>query len=181
MSHYLFVIGVALLVSCSDSPGPVGRNAEALDQVVLPDDELPAGVLAAVAVEATIVRPDLPADDLDGDGFGVEVDPDDDNPFAYPGADEIRCNDVDEDGDGTDLCPPDADGDGFAADLDCDDLDAMRSPWTPEIGCDGLDQNCDGLDYCDRDEDGVDDAYDLDPADPARRTARDEEPQELLQ
>jgi hypothetical protein len=111
-------------------------------------------------------------DDLDGDGFSAELDLDDENPFAHPGAEEIACNGIDEDGDAVDPCPPDADGDGAREDRDCDDLDRGIQPLALEIRCDGIDQNCDGRDDCDRDVDGVFDDQDPDPDDPLVRPSR---------
>lgn len=107
------------------------------------------------------------ASDLDQDGFAVEDDFDDENPFAHPGAEEIPCNDADEDGDGLDSCPADQDADGVRADIDCDDLDPSRSQLLGDIACNGRDENCNGHDDCDSDRDGAMDWYDLDPLDPA--------------
>ncbi len=175
------LLPLLLLASCAREPeGRVESRTSALEEERVAEAALPEGVLEVFAVEGVRTSASVDREDEDQDGFGPDSDPDDENPFVFPGADEVRCNDVDEDGDGTDLCPPDADGDGFGEDLDCDDLDAARNPWASEEGCDGRDQNCDGRDSCDRDGDGVDDDFDLDPADPTRTTAADEiEPEPL--
>lgn len=177
----LIPLWILLLASCSrQQEARVEHRTSALVDEQLAEVALPEGVLEVFAVEGVRTNAAVDREDLDQDGFGPDADPDDENPFAFPGADEIRCNDVDEDGDGTDLCPPDADRDGFAVDLDCDDLDATRNPWVPEEAGDGIDQNCDGRDWRDRDGDGVDDAFDLDPKDPTRTTpAAEIEPEPL--
>jgi hypothetical protein len=106
--------------------------------------------------------------DMDADGYTDDVDCDDHHPAVHPGAIEVRCNNLDEDCDGKDLCVPDRDGDGAPADLDCDDNDPRRSPLNPEIRCNGVDENCDGFDVCDEDGDGDDFPHDCDDHD-ARR------------
>ncbi|MBL7964743.1 MAG: hypothetical protein JNM31_12975 [Flavobacteriales bacterium] len=113
------------------------------------------------------------APDLDGDGFGNDVDCDDQNAATYPNAPEL-CDGVDNDCDGMidedfnlnanasncgfcgNACPPgsacvngvcmapDLDGDGFGNDVDCDDQNAATYPNAPEL-CDGVDNDCDGM------------------------------------
>ncbi|MEL6342951.1 MAG: MopE-related protein [Myxococcota bacterium] len=110
-----------------------------------------------------------PPPDADRDGFRVNVDCDDRNPRAYPGAPEY-CNDIDDNCDGQvdeedaldgDLWFLDADGDGYgdASDVarlcepgetgrvrdnrDCSDGDPLRAPEQPER-CNDLDDDCDG-------------------------------------
>jgi hypothetical protein len=78
---------------------------------------------------------------------------------------EVECNNVDEDGDGSDLCI-DVDGDGVGTQFDCNDSDPDVAPGVAEIRCDGADQNCDGMDDCDTDGDGVLDRDDCYPEDP---------------
>lgn len=92
--------------------------------------------------------------DQDGDGFEhsssptaglVEpIDCDDEDPLAYPGADEIGGDGIDQDCDGADSL--DADGDGFPVGIDCDDSAPDVFPGAPERDADGVDSNCDGLD-----------------------------------
>ena len=115
--------------------------------------------------------------DRDGDGYldganddcaanypDGDLDCDDNDPDLYPGADEIPCNDVDDDCDELTSDHVDADADGFFADpdgqcaelypndaFDCDDAEALVNPGTDEALCDDLDNDCnagtpDGLD-----------------------------------
>ena len=109
-----------------------------------------------------------PAIDLDRDGFGEDVDCDDQSAGVYPGATE-RCNGLDDDCDGTTDEPGavdgvpgyvDADGDGWGDSTastvcpgttdtisvggDCDDGDSAVSPSATEL-CDGVDNDCDSL------------------------------------
>ena len=152
----------------SDDPVESRELAVAEARVEVEEVEAEPGALASYRVVPVVVGLGnaQALDDLDGDGFAADVDLDDENPFLYPGADEIRCNGVDEDGDGTDLCQADIDGDGAPADIDCDDMDPWIHPQAGEDGCDGVDQNCDGIDGCDTDQDGVIDEFDPEPLDP---------------
>jgi hypothetical protein len=106
--------------------------------------------------------------DMDGDGYSPPDDCNDHDPGVHPDAIEVRCNNVDEDCDGRDLCVPDRDGDGSPADLDCDDHDPRRYPGAFEVRCNGIDENCDGIDPCDADGDGDDSPHDCDDHDPRR-------------
>ena len=128
--------------------------------------------------------------DMDGDGFSVEEDCDDNDPAAFPGGAEI-CDGLDNDCDGTvdnnasDAFEwyGDADGDGFGdaaqltqactaplgyvpADGDCDDADSRVYPTAPETDCtDPIDYNCDGsVGYADADGDGSPACEDCDDA-----------------
>lgn len=159
---------VLLVVGCDGETPEPGAHQEALAVGVeaRPAPEVEPGALAAAWATRVGSRAPALAADLDRDGVEAERDPDDENPFVYPGASEIQCNEIDEDGDGLDACPPDADADGARADLDCDDLDPTVSPLVPEITCNGRDENCNGHDDCDGDGDGAMDWYDLDPDDP---------------
>lgn len=109
------------------------------------------------------------SDDRDGDGYVVGIDCDDDAPGVNPGEIDARCNGVDENCDGEDLCFPDEDGDGVQADSDCDDHDPRRSPLATEIPCNGIDEECSGSDYCDADGDGGGAPEDCDDTDPSVR------------
>ncbi len=87
--------------------------------------------------------------DGDADGYGagpgcLGADCDDEDPYSYPGADEI-CDGRDNDCDGTiPLYEADMDGDGFAAcSGDCDDSDPAVLPADPGI-CDSSVLNCGG-------------------------------------
>jgi hypothetical protein len=114
--------------------------------------------------------------DADGDGFTADVDCDDLDPEAHPGAIE-ECDDRDLDCDGRSgvdqggvLAWADADGDGFGDPnssvatcaalpwapngLDCDDGDATVHPDAPDAWYDGIDADCRGDDDFDADLDG---------------------------
>ncbi len=100
--------------------------------------------------------------DSDHDGYSVQDgDCDDNNPAAYPGAEEIPYDGIDQDCDGLEIT--DADHDGFDVDVDCDDTAPDVHPNANET-CDGRDEDCDGTAddnavdaptwYGDRDGDG---------------------------
>jgi hypothetical protein len=118
--------------------------------------------------------------DRDGDGYGADVDCNDDNAAVHPDADEL-CDGVDNDCNGTiddealdaTMRYLDTDGDGFGdpdqglavceqADdrvddaTDCDDTNADIHPDATEQYYDDIDQNCDGLSDFDADLDGFD-------------------------
>ncbi len=136
----------------------------------------------------------LPDDeqDADGDGYMVcEADCDDAAADAWPGAEEVVGDGVDQDCDGVESCYADADGDGARTEelvpgadldcddagealgeavLDCDDADPTVLPGVDEA-CDGKDTDCNGeirANEVDADEDGVmtceGDCDDSDPA-----------------
>lgn len=174
-TNWMTVLLVAAFLGGCDGAarGEVSERTESLEAQDAPEEALdlpePEGESAEgleVAVRGVFVAEPAEVIDADGDGFTRIEDQDDENPFAHPGAYEMPCNGVDEDGDTVDDCPADADGDGVSVTHDCDDLDVRIGPFMSEVPCDGVDQNCDGRDDCDRDEDGVDDADDLDPDDP---------------
>jgi len=96
-------------------------------------------------------------DDDDWDGACADVDCDDEDPTAYPGAEEIWYSGVDEACDGGDDF--DFDGDGFAAGEaevhdtyyllpDCDDEDPTIHPDIVPICGNAVDDDCDGRDEC---------------------------------
>jgi hypothetical protein len=111
---------------------------------------------------------------LDGDGDGVMnadwggEDCDDRASNAYPGAEEIAYDGVDNDCVGGDL--NDVDGDGAVAQEaggpDCVDTDPAIGPGATDVWYDGVDTDCDGNDD-DADGDGVGLGADCDDADPA--------------
>jgi hypothetical protein len=121
-----------------------------------PVDEVGADCLVRGAVGCADPR----AGDEDADGFPVEIDCDDHDPWRWPGRNEVACNGFDEDCDGEDECKPDADGDGDADETDCAPTEPGISTIGFEILCNGIDENCDGIDACDRDGDGETGVYD---------------------
>jgi uncharacterized protein (TIGR03382 family) len=144
--------------------------------VEIPADDLEPGVdtltitvtdgsdTSAYASVSVVINSDYPADDDDGDGYGVASEPadcDDANILSYPAAAEVfdgEDNDCDGDIDeGTEGADDDADG--FSeADGDCNDYTDEVFPLAPEQG-DGMDNDCDGIvdegtDLSDDDGDG---------------------------
>ncbi len=107
-----------------------------------------------------------PGIDVDGDGYGVNEECDDNYDETYPGAEEV-CDGRDNDCNGK-VDDRDEDQDGYRPEAcggtDCDDLDAWVNPNQSE-SCNGEDDNCNGeVDegakqtfYLDRDEDGYGD------------------------
>ncbi|MCP4916646.1 MAG: hypothetical protein GY913_06955 [Proteobacteria bacterium] len=105
-------------------------------------------------------------DDMDCDGWSVaDGDCDDTDSYAYPGADDVPYDGIDNDcaGDG-DLV--DMDGDGYDSDrveggTDCNDGNPTIYPGAPEVCYDDIDQDCAGdEDSDDCDGDGFDGAGD---------------------
>ena len=101
--------------------------------------------------------------DVDGDGVTLcGGDCDDGDADAFPGAEEVCDDGVDNDCDGVVDEGSDDDGDGYTTcgegELDCDDTDPAIHPGADEICADGIDQDCDGLDdECYSDDDVGDD------------------------
>jgi hypothetical protein len=145
-------------------------------------------LLSSVACDPSGSKPvdDTGLVDADGDGYGVDDDCDDEDPAAYPGAEEV-CDGADNDCDGeideegSFAWYPDADSDGYggddgavtaceapegylANDGDCDDADPAVNPDAVEA-CNGVDDDCDGVIdedppdvwYADTDADGYGD------------------------
>ncbi len=113
-----------------------------------------------------------PENDQDGDCWAPPDDCDDTDPYAYPGADEVPYDGIDNDCDGEDVV--DADGDGYIGEAaggdDCNDNNPEYYPGAEETCQDkyaGYDVDCDGseqTDDCDGDgSDRWDDCNDDNP------------------
>ena len=101
---------------------------------------------ASTKASTTVAWRTTSADDDDGDGFGDDIDCDDTEAAAYPGATE-QWDDIDNDCDGLideDTEGSDDDGDSISEDGgDCNDSDASIYPGAPEVA-DQQDNDCDG-------------------------------------
>ncbi len=89
---------------------------------------------------------DTSAVDYDNDGWGEDVDCDDDDSSAFPGASEIE-DDIDNDCDGLidEGLTVDFDADGYTeSEGDCNDEDANVHPNANELD-NSVDDDCDGL------------------------------------
>jgi len=139
-------------------------------------------VAAAVLLSLMLAgcEPEPVVGDLEGVGVDSDLDCDDSDPAAFPGALEVPDDGIDQNCDGTDAatCFYDGDGDGygwpgtfvdddgdctddeFESDVgtDCDDAADWIHPGAEEIPDDGFDQDCSGADrvtcYLDLDGDG---------------------------
>jgi Secretion system C-terminal sorting domain/Putative metal-binding motif len=84
-------------------------------------------------------------DDLDGDGFNLADDCDDNNALINSAAVEIIYNGLDDDCNAATL-DNDLDQDGFNLADDCDDNNAAINTAAEEIPNNGIDEDCDGSD-----------------------------------
>jgi len=99
--------------------------------------------------------------DRDGDGVPDEDDCDPDDPWTYPGANDIPYDGIDNDclgdGDLTDVDGDGVDGVGVEWGTDCNDNNPTIYPGADEVCYNGIDENCDGVeDTNDCDGDGYD-------------------------
>ncbi|MDP2307669.1 MAG: MopE-related protein [Pseudomonadota bacterium] len=148
--------GVTTTLTMTLTPTAPGDHAAS---VTLTDTSGSDGLV--VLALAAIVQ-----EDFDGDGVGSVAsggaDCDDDNPGAWPGAEEIWYDGIDQDCAGGDDF--DQDGDGATVDTDCDDTDATVLPGATDPWYDGIDQDCLSNDDFDQDADGIQYGADCDDA-----------------
>ena len=83
--------------------------------------------------------------DVDGDGFTVSEDCDDNNPNVNPDQIEMPYNGIDDDCNMATL-DDDLDEDGFVLAEDCDDTNSEINPAGTEIPNNNIDEDCDGMD-----------------------------------
>lgn len=112
-------------------------------------------------------KSNIPAVDLDNDGYDSSIDCDDNNPDIHPGATEILNNEIDENCDGIAEIE-DKDQDGYNSQNDCDDNNANINPAALEIPNNNIDENCDGIIFIiDEDDDGFNSDLDCNDNDSA--------------
>lgn len=116
--------------------------------------------------------------DADGDGVPDAQDCAPDDPYAYPGADEVPYDGKDQDCDGEDV--NDVDGDGHIGTAgggdDCNDSNPTVHPGVEEVCYNGLDDDCSGAEDLpdDCDGDGATRLEDCDDEDPAIHPGADD-------
>jgi hypothetical protein len=150
------LVGLALLAA-----GALGGTSGCRHVPDAPDDDNyeycdnPDGCCKDGYVDAdgSCIVKNPPIEDLDGDGYDVVEDCNDDDANIHPNALET-CNGVDDDCDGAvdgdDACGvenpwPDDDGDGWTLPEDCNDADADVNPGAGEDCANGRDDDCNGL------------------------------------
>ncbi len=138
-SLILMLAGLSLTVACGDKTDDTGEEPSTTDSCPPPEE------------------------DADGDCFSPPEDCDDNDPYVYPGADEVpydgKDNDCAGDGDLTDWDGDGYDGEAVGGD-DCNDGNPDINPGAEET-CqdryDGVDADCDGSEQTDDcDGDGYD-------------------------
>jgi Calcineurin-like phosphoesterase/Secretion system C-terminal sorting domain/Purple acid Phosphatase, N-terminal domain/Putative metal-binding motif len=128
----------------------------------------------------TIIKELPPVPDSDQDGFGNNVDCNDNNAAVNPAAAEIPNNSVDENCDGITLII-DTDNDGFNSSVDCNDNNSAINPAAVEIPNNTIDENCDGIILIiDTDNDGFNSSVDCNDNNPAINPAAVEIPNNTI-
>lgn len=92
--------------------------------------------------EARIADDDVFVPDIDGDGFGADVDCNDLDAAVRPGAPDVPDNGIDENCEGGDAVNLDRDADGSTRPLDCNDADPLIRPGAVDVPANGVDEDC---------------------------------------